>query len=94
MKNGLNINQFGTKQYYLNGLFHREDGPACEWPDGCKRYYIHGKLHREDGPAIDEDEFKAYFLNGKRFSEEDFWKENKKMKSLKTILLNYARSIK
>jgi hypothetical protein len=35
------------------GKYHREDGPAREWPaQGAKAWYRHGKLHRDDGPAI------------------------------------------
>ena len=28
--------------YYLDGKFHREDGPAIEWNDGTKSWYING----------------------------------------------------
>lgn len=32
--------------------FHREDGPAVVWENGCKNYYVNGKLHRLNGPAV------------------------------------------
>jgi hypothetical protein len=54
MKNGLFIDEFGNKRYYLNNLFHREDGPAIEYANGRKVWYQHGQLHREDGPAVEE----------------------------------------
>ena len=38
----------GTKEWYINGEYHREDGPAIEWADGYKEWYLNGKLHRED----------------------------------------------
>jgi hypothetical protein len=34
-------------------IYHREDGPACEWSDGSKSWWLHGRRHREDGPAIE-----------------------------------------
>ena len=42
----------GTKIWYLNGKYHREDGPAILWNNGNKHWYLNGKLHRKDGPAI------------------------------------------
>lgn len=48
----LEVCEDGKKQFYdKNGSFHKEDGPAIEYPDGSKLYFQHGKLHREDGPA-------------------------------------------
>jgi hypothetical protein len=35
----------------------------------------YGRLHREEGPAFEDYQgSKAYFLNGKSYSEEDYWK--------------------
>lgn len=34
-----------------HGRWHREDGPAVEWPNGELGYYFHGQLHRDGGPA-------------------------------------------
>jgi len=33
----------GTKQWFLNGKRHREDGPAVEWADGDKEWFLDGK---------------------------------------------------
>ena len=61
----------GTKQWWLNGKLHREDGPAVEWADGHKEWWLNGIRHREDGPA---DEYsnghKEWWLNGKRHRED------------------------
>jgi len=46
------IDENGTKRWYLNDMFHREDGPAIEFTDGGKQWYINGKPHRLDGPAV------------------------------------------
>ena len=54
-----------------NGLHHREDGPAVEYPNGNKQWYLNGKLHREDGPAIDYGNAnKQWYLNGKLHRED------------------------
>ncbi len=55
----------GNKEWYLNGKYHREDGPAIENSDGNKLWYLNGKLHRENGPAIEcSNGNKHWFLNG------------------------------
>jgi hypothetical protein len=50
----------GTKEWWLNGALHREDGPAGEYPSGSKRWYLNGLLYREDGPAVE-------WANGEKF---------------------------
>ena len=62
----------GTKEWWLNGKLHREDGPAVEGADGSKEWYLNGKRHREDGPAIEwDDGSKSWWLNGKRVTEKE-----------------------
>ncbi len=62
----------GTKFWYLNGKFHREDGPAVEYANGDKRWYLNGILHREDGPAVeDANGTKCWYLNGKELTEQE-----------------------
>jgi len=37
------------KRWYLNGKYHRTDGPAVEFKDGDKRWFINGvKLSEND----------------------------------------------
>ena len=56
-----------TIAYFLNGQYHREDGPAIEWANGIKKWYLNGKLNREDGPAVEFPNcYKEWYLNGKR----------------------------
>ena len=38
----------GTKEWYLNGKRHREDGPAIEGTDGTKYWYLNGKYLTEE----------------------------------------------
>lgn len=42
----------GTVSHYVDGLLHREDGPAIERSAGSEEWYIRGKRHRADGPAF------------------------------------------
>jgi hypothetical protein len=60
----------GTITYTLNGLLHREDGPAIELNNGAKAWYINGELHRTDGPAIEYSTGdKEWWLEGIRYTE-------------------------
>jgi hypothetical protein len=55
----------GTKCWYLNNKYHREDGPAVEYADGSKVWWLNGKLHRVDGPAVEgANGSKGWWLNG------------------------------
>jgi hypothetical protein len=65
------VYESGDKEWYLNGKFHREDGPAIEYITGSKLWYLNGKLHREDGPAIEYiTGSKSWYLNGKLHRED------------------------
>ena len=71
MEPKLTIRPDGTKEWYLNGKCHREDGPAIERPDGSKVWYLNGECHREDGPAVEQhDGTKIWYLNGKWHRED------------------------
>ena len=59
----------GDKRWFINGKYHREDGPAVENANGSKYWYINNNLHREDGPAIEHaDGSKYWYLNGKPYT--------------------------
>ena len=45
------IDSFGHVRYFLDGMLHREDGPAVELSNGSKFWYIDNLHHRIDGPA-------------------------------------------
>jgi hypothetical protein len=63
----------GEKYWYLNGEFHREDGPAVEYSDGGVSWYLNGLRHREDGPAMEGSCGRKFWcLNGKFLTEEEF----------------------
>jgi hypothetical protein len=51
--------------------YHREDGPAREWPaQGAKAWYRNGKLHRDDGPAMEGPLGKGWYRRGMRHRED------------------------
>jgi len=61
----------GAKFWYLNGLYHREDGPAVEYANGDKFWYVNGKCHRIDGPACEyANGSKSWYVNGKYHRED------------------------
>jgi hypothetical protein len=65
------IKKDGSKFWYLNGILHREDGPAVEYINGNKYWYLNGQRHRIDGPAFEDvNNYKAWYLNGHRHRED------------------------
>ena len=67
----MKVDSYGRKEWCLNNEYHREDGPAIEWPDGSKHWYLNDKLHREDGSAIEySNGTKRWFLNGEPHRED------------------------
>lgn len=59
------------EEWFLNGVKHREGGPAYTYvapkrPDHAdvrsnRKWYRHGKYHREDGPALEYDGLCEYW---------------------------------
>jgi hypothetical protein len=39
----LYIDHYGNKRWFLNGNYHREDGPAIKFKDGKKCWFLNGK---------------------------------------------------
>ena len=67
MRNGLIEAANGTKEWFLNGKRHREDGPAIEYSDGTKAWFMNNLSHREDGPAVEyPNGEKGWFLKGEK----------------------------
>ena len=58
------------KEWFLDGMRHRTDGPAIEFDNGAKRWYLDGKRHRIDGPAIEfADGTKYWYVDGKELTQ-------------------------
>ena len=95
----------GDKVWYLNGKFHREDGPAVEWANGHKVWCLNGKRHREDGPAIEcASGDKEWYLNDKLHREDgparewvngdkEWWLNNKEVDPETIVDLWLAKNI-
>lgn len=66
MKNGLIINPWKFKEYWLNDQLHRDDGPALD-DSGVQMWFQYGKLHRLDGPAV------FYPSKDKSFEKDECW---------------------
>ena len=87
------IDPDGSKCWYLDGKYHREDGPAIEYPNGTKYWYLNGKRHREDGPAIEwASGTKFWYLNGKQVSWQQVFRQAKnpeiELRILSAVLTN------
>ena len=77
-----------TIAYYLNGKFHREDGPAIEFASGRKDWYLNGKRHRTDGPAVAyANGDKWWYLNGNFYGVNDDYTNESWMRFIKLELL-------
>jgi hypothetical protein len=72
-----------------NIIFHNENGPAIEWPDGSECWYKDNLLHNENGPAVKyADGSEEYWLNGKQYTKEQYYNElekNNKKKNKESV---------
>lgn len=65
---------YGDKRWYVDGVCHREDGPAVEWANGARYWCIRGNLHREDGPAVTYVDGKSsWYFNGGYYVDVENW---------------------
>ena len=81
----------GTKHCYLNGQYHREDGPAIENSDGTKRWFLNGEPHREDGPAVERfDGIKYWYLHGEEVTWQQLFRQAKGDLEKECRILTYA----
>ena len=63
----------GTREWWLNGLRHRVDGPAREGDDGARSWWLNGKQHRVDGPAWEwADGTREWWLNDEKLEFGDY----------------------
>ena len=73
MRNGLIVDSYGNRRWYVNDRLHRTDGPAFVGANGTQAWYLNGKNHREDGPAyIDTDGYYSWYLRGIRHNFDEY----------------------
>jgi len=56
IENGIELHVYedGSEEWFLDGKFHRIDGPAAYYPvNRYKSWWLNGKRHRLDGPSIE-----------------------------------------
>ena len=63
----------GVIEYKLDGVLHRENGPAVIQSDGYKDWRLNGEFHRADGPAVMySDGRRAWYVDGFYTGEEGY----------------------
>lgn len=88
-KSVCSTNSYGTKRWILNGVLHREDGPAFVDLEGVKQWFVNGKHHREDGPAfVDSYGNKEWCLNGRYFSSKEEYFDHSTEENKEKLLYN------
>jgi hypothetical protein len=71
------IDEDGSKSWYLDGRLHRTDGPAIENADGSKTWWLNGFLHRTDGAACEwSDGDLWWYLNGEKYKFDEWLEIN------------------
>src|SRR5665213_1089662 len=57
--------------WYVDGILHRDTGPAVEYPNGARKWYRKGRRHRIDGPAVESpDGHFGWYRNGRLHRED------------------------
>jgi hypothetical protein len=57
----------------MNGVLHRENGPAVLLISGTKQWYQYGRMHRADGPAHERFTGRlSWYINGVQYTQEQF----------------------
>ena len=85
----IKINGYGDKFYYVNGILHREDGPAIECNYGDKFWYKNGKRHREEGPAVEWcDGDKEWWLKNKYYGSNNNFTNKSWIKFVKSLIFS------
>ena len=59
-----NVGSNGTIWWSLNGVLHREDGPAAIEPNGSFEWRWKGEFHRDGGPAVNKDGILYWYQHG------------------------------
>lgn len=64
----MEVDRRGTRRWKLDGVLHREDGPAVERADGTKFWCRNGDTHRLDGPAVEYSSgSRGWYVDGTKY---------------------------
>ena len=68
----MHVDEDGTIRWKIDGILHKEDGPAVIYPNGTTVWYVDGVKHREDGPAMvsTSRDVSAWYKHGELHREE------------------------
>jgi len=64
IKYTVHVYESGNRYWYLNGLLHREGGPAIEYATGSQDWLLNDLLHRDDGPAVVREDVQEWHIQG------------------------------
>lgn len=84
------VKPMAQKRWYVNGVLHREDGPAVIG-DATKQWFVHGIRHRVDGPAvefIDRNFSRIYYIAGDALNAKQFFEHHLVIKHTLESILN------
>lgn len=71
----LEIDERGTRRYRLNGVLHRQLGPAVIFENGTEIWYQRGERHRLGGPAVTMSTGEQHwYLSGCILLEHEYWR--------------------
>lgn len=64
------ITRDGDQHFHINGLRHREDGPAVIKKES-KEWYLNGERHNSKGPAFVSGDISKWYVEGKQLISKD-----------------------
>jgi hypothetical protein len=82
------IDEDGSKFWWVGLQLHRIDGPAIEWADGDKDWYLNGLLHRTDGPACEWPVGGGWwYLNGEKYTFDEWLELNPDLTDSEKVMM-------
>jgi hypothetical protein len=88
MQPTMSIDEDGDTVWLLNGMYHREDGPAVVWQNGDEDWYLHGDYHRTNGPAIVwHDGTASWYLHGSHYTFDGWLHQNNELTDEEKVMM-------
>ena len=68
------VEQDRKRQWMVDGVLHRINGPAVETDDDWEYWFFDGLLHRLDGPAVSDPRLNfQFYIFGKKIEQLKYW---------------------